>query len=277
MTSGCALILVCMNCPIMSKISEQIARMRSDTDCVVCWTEADNSIQTRCNHIYCLDCFENQVAFTASSNKEYSLQCQRTSERCNTVFTLSELQDLLSSTVFEDILESFFIFYIHHHLYIFCYCSILNCKQIYHIQDLMQSYICSWCVISICMCCHIAHKSMTCAEYKDVKSGRYEVFEKLKKEWEFKNCLKCKTMMEKMKEWNHMMCSDCHAHICWVCLKTFTQSGPCYEHMNKKHGGIELDDLDYDDWNWRDSLVTSILFFWGLFLRVWRFPVEKLW
>lgn len=86
---------------------------------------------------------------------------------------------------------------------------------------------------------------MTCAEYQDLESGGYAAFEKFKKEMQIKDCPKCSTPMEKTDGCNHMTCQGCGTHICWVCMRTFGASGPCYDHMNKAHGSIGLGEIDY--------------------------------
>lgn len=78
---------------------------------------------------------------------------------------------------------------------------------------------------------------MTCAEYKDIKSGGYAAFEKLKKEVGIKDCPECKTPLEKISGCNHITCVGCKAHMCWVCMMTFASGALVYDHMDKMHGG----------------------------------------
>ena len=34
-----------------------------------------------------------------------------------------------------------------------------------------------------------------------------------------------------------LLCT-CGAHVCWKCLKSFKDSGKCYDHLSKECGGI---------------------------------------
>ncbi|CAJ2507148.1 Uu.00g083340.m01.CDS01 [Anthostomella pinea] len=47
-------------------------------DCSVCWTEAENPIRTQCNHVYCLDCFENMcTSATTQGYGDQDYMCRR--------------------------------------------------------------------------------------------------------------------------------------------------------------------------------------------------------
>jgi hypothetical protein len=83
---------------------------------------------------------------------------------------------------------------------------------------------------------------MTCAEYKE--SVNAQVLEKFKLENNIKDCPHCNTSIEKIAGCNHVECTGCHTHICWVCMEAFDASGHCYAHMTEAHGGNGLHD-DY--------------------------------
>jgi len=108
-----------------------------------------------------------------------------------------------------------------------------------------EAHTCTGCFIAVCTACYNQHGSMTCADYKDLASGGYAAFEKFMKEMHVKDRPRCSTPMEKTDGCNHMTCSGCGIHVCWVCMKTFEASGRCYEHMNKVHGGIGLEGVEY--------------------------------
>ncbi len=214
------------------------AEKLNDKDCAVCWTEAENPYRTECDHLYCLECFDNLCISTASGDKEFSICCQGNMGKCDVIFSLQELQDHLSSSAFEEILEASFASYIRRRPHIFRYCPTPDCRQVYHTNIAAKFHTCPKCVAAICTSCHDTHDGLTCAEYKYNASGQNEAFEKLKKEQGFKDCPRCKTTIEKIHGCNHMTCSGCGTHICWVCLETFSTSDPCYDHMNRNHGGI---------------------------------------
>jgi hypothetical protein len=214
-------------------------------DCPICFCETENPIQTSCRHTYCLECFEECCKSAASSSKdEFQIRCQGDEGTCSTIFTLRELKDHLSSSVFEAVLKLSFEEYIQRHPEAFHYCPTPDCGYVYRCTTVsgskLPAYICPNCFEPLCTSCHARHGDYTCAEYKDITSGGHEALERLKRELNIKDCPKCSTPMEKTEGCNHITCGGCRAHICWVCMAVFEGSVPCYDHMNKEHGGIGL-------------------------------------
>lgn len=210
-------------------------------DCSVCWTEAENPIRTKCNHVYCLDCFENLCISATTNGSEVQIRCAGDSGICNAVLGLPELQEHLSSTAFDELLEQSFVSYTRLHPDSLRYCPSADCDSVYRVSTVAKMHNCPRCLSLVCTKCHAQHGLMSCADYQDVSTGGYAAFEKLKREIGIKDCPKCKTPLEKTEGCNHMACR-CGAHICWVCLGTFKASSDCYGHMKKEHGGIGLED-----------------------------------
>lgn len=228
---------------IVSMPSSLDGTPETEGDCPICFCEAETPIKTSCGHAYCLECFEECCKSAASTCKaEFQIQCHGNEGTCPTVFTLQEVKGHVSSSAFETVLKSAFEEYVKRHPEIFRYCPTPDCGCVYRCTPSSTSkalpYMCPNCLEQICTSCHSIHGKYTCADYKEIVSGGYEALAKLKKELHIKDCPRCKTPMEKMFGCNHMTCPGCTAHICWACMEVFKDSGPCYAHMNKMHGGI---------------------------------------
>ncbi|KAK4207449.1 hypothetical protein QBC37DRAFT_95807 [Rhypophila decipiens] len=218
-------------------------------DCSVCWTEAEDAIRTTCDHVYCLGCFIDlcQAAGSSTAN-ETLISCVGDQARCGKVLTLGELQNHLSSAIFEDLLASSVSCYVGRRPDVFRYCPTPDCGRIYRSSvavdengrggSKVKTFTCPQCLIPTCTACHAPHPGMTCAEHKDVAlDGGKEALELLRKKLGIKDCPKCKTAMEKVDGCNHMTCGGCGTHICWVCMEHFATSRECYDHLNRQHGG----------------------------------------
>ncbi|KAI0184897.1 hypothetical protein EV127DRAFT_373995 [Xylaria flabelliformis] len=225
---------------INGKIVQSAEPDASGQDCSVCWTEAENAIQTRCGHAYCLDCFENLCLSAPTQDAAVQIRCVGNSGSCNTILGLPQLQEHLSSSAFEELLEKCFASYVRRRPDLLRYCPSPDCNYTYRTNGAVKMLTCSSCLVSVCTSCHAQHGAMSCAEYQDVSSGRQEANERLKKEMGIKDCPKCKTPLEKTEGCNHVACR-CGAHICWVCSKVFEASSVCYTHMRREHGGIGLE------------------------------------
>lgn len=211
-------------------------------DCAICYTEAEQPVITACGQRYCLDCFENMCKYAASSTNESGVTCQGDTGSCGTVLPLKMLQESLSSPAFEEVLASSFHAHIQHRPAEYRYCPTPDCGNVYRASEVATGHACTECFTVVCTACHNQHATMSCADYKDLQSGGFAAFEKLKKELNIKDCPKCSTPIEKTYGCNHMECAGCGAHICWVCMQTFQSGGglthPIYNHMNLAHGGI---------------------------------------
>ncbi|KAI0101098.1 hypothetical protein F4814DRAFT_432275 [Daldinia grandis] len=211
-------------------------------DCSVCWNEVEDPIYTQCGHVYCLDCFENLCLSATTQVTATRISCAGDLGRCSKIIELSELQEHLSSSSFEELLEKSLDSYVQHNPHLFSYCPSPDCQYIYRINATPRAQMCPSCHVLVCTVCQAQHGSMTCGDYKDISTGGFEALKRLKQAIGIKDCPKCKTPMEKIDGCNHMTC-PCGAHICWVCLKAFTVEADCYDHMNKAHGGIGFNDL----------------------------------
>ncbi|KAK7430524.1 hypothetical protein QQZ08_003043 [Neonectria magnoliae] len=209
------------------------------TDCPVCFCEAEESLRTSCGHVYCGMCFVNMCRAEASTSKEFCVTCVGDSGRCGKVLDLSEIHNLLLSETFEDVLEASFASHVRRHADQFRYCPTPDCSQIYRVTSgLPATFTCGKCLVSTCTSCLVPHPGISCAEHKGDATGGVEALNKIKEELGVKDCPKCSTAMEKTEGCNHMTCKGCGTHICWLCLATFGESRACYEHMRRLHGGI---------------------------------------
>lgn len=206
-------------------------------ECSVCWTEADSPVRVKCGHVYCQDCFENSCAALSTSGADSLFLCHGDEGRCEQAISLEDLHAHLSSVSFEDLLERSFKSTVQRTPHKLRFCPTPDCGYIYRTTESAETHTCSNCLQRTCSSCHEPHVEMTCAEYKDIKSGGYAAFEKLKKEAGIKDCPKCKTPLEKISGCNHITCVGCKAHMCWVCMMTFRSGELVYAHMSKMHGG----------------------------------------
>ncbi len=75
-----------------------------------------------------------------------------------------------------------------------------------------------------------------CRRHKARRQGDRE-FEQWKAQ-HTKPCPGCSAPIEKNEGCNHMACSKCGAHFCWLCCQRFSSGTSTYDHLVTKHKGI---------------------------------------
>ena len=208
-----------------------------DLDCTICWTSAEDPVTLDCDHVYCLECFQSLCTSAGGSGGDFLISCQGEMGNCKKVVKLEEVKMHIPSTVFEEVLEASFASYIRRRPDEYRFCPTPDCGFIYRSTN-DKAYTCARCLEVTCTACNDQHGTMSCADFKDLKSGGVEAFERYKTSMHIKDCPKCKTSIEKTYGCNHMTCGGCAAHICWLCLEVFSASRPCYAHLRDQHGGI---------------------------------------
>ncbi|CAG7556497.1 unnamed protein product [Fusarium equiseti] len=212
-----------------------------ETDCPVCWGEAEEPLMTSCGHIYCSLCFFNMCQAEATNPGDFSISCLGDSENCGKIFQLSEIQTLLLSEAFENILEASFATFIRLHPAEFRYCPTPDCDQVYRVSSSGKVpfiFTCAGCFTPTCTACHVSHPEISCSKNKGNTSDDMEELIKAKEDLGVKDCPKCTIAIQKAEGCNHITCTACRTHIWWVCMATFAQDSDCYAHMRRLHGGI---------------------------------------
>jgi RNA recognition motif-containing protein len=212
-----------------------------EADCPVCFGEAEEPLKTSCGHIYCSLCFFNMCQAEATNPGDFSISCLGDSENCGKIFQISEIQTLLLSETFENILEASFASFIRRHQAEFRYCQTPDCDQVYRVSSpgkVPFMFTCARCFTPTCTACHVSHPGISCSKNKGNNSDDIEELIKAKEDLGVKDCPKCTTAIQKAEGCNHITCTACRTHICWVCMATFEQDSDCYAHMRRLHGGI---------------------------------------
>jgi hypothetical protein len=80
----------------------------AEGDCAVCLCEADQALTLSCGHVYCTICFVNMCLVEASMFGDFSIKCVADKGNCKKAIPLLEIQHLLLSEIFENVLEASF-------------------------------------------------------------------------------------------------------------------------------------------------------------------------
>ncbi|KAI1112455.1 hypothetical protein F5Y14DRAFT_452986 [Nemania sp. NC0429] len=232
-----------------NNITFAVKEPRSEDNCSICFTPADNPVVLGCGHTYCADCFEG-LCRNSITQADTNVICTGAEDKCKKAIPLREIQAHTDPSTFEQLLESSFSKYIARRPDQFHYCPTPDCGYIYRPASASASslwHMCPKCLQGICRSCHANHDGQRCDQHR-----AFQAFEAYKHEnrSNVKDCPKCHTTVEKIDGCNHMRCGGCNIHLCWECLETFDESGACYAHMTRVHGGIGIDD---EHWHLEDE------------------------
>lgn len=220
----------------------------TEETCPVCFCDTTDPVTLPCGHAYCRACLQHYLRAPATTNPsgvsciaEVEAHDDDAMKSCSQAVPLATIRALLSPNEEEDLLQAFFFAYVHARPEEFRYCPTPDCQTLYRPGPDGTVLRCPSCLIRICAACHIEfHEGLDCATYRDNTSGGHTAYEKWRTENNVKACPRCKTDIMKDGGCNHMTCSRCKTHICWVCMKTFDDadsSRGVYTHMAKEHGG----------------------------------------
>ena len=214
----------------------------SQPECCVCLCDIENTHDIirleYCGHPYHIECMRLQV-----SQNTLTIPLLCAAEDCSQHFVWEDFETLFKRTplTLPNLVEASLRSYLVANQDKVRNCLTPDCKMVYAVTEDGQRFICSHCSVHICTTCHVQyHYGLTCEIYKDMKSGGDKALEN----WMHKNskkrkrCPKCAAPIEKTDGCNHVTCSQCHSHICWVCLDYFDTDQLCYAHLVKTHGDI---------------------------------------
>jgi hypothetical protein len=215
------------------------ATATTSSECPVCFTPAENPVQTPCGHVYCGECFENSCVGAPASAAGLRVACMGDACACDTPLPLAFLHDHLASNVFDGLLDRSFAQYVLRRPTELRFCPTPRCGHVHRVvADPPVERSCDGCFARSCSGCSAerAHPGYSCAEWRAARAGTDAGTRRLYAELGIKNCPRCGVGIEKTEGCNHMTCPTCQTHMCWVCLQMFATGNDVYGHMARVHG-----------------------------------------
>jgi len=211
-------------------------RQTITVECPVCFDEVSSPIKMPCGHSWCRACLRNYLT-AAIEQKIFPLTCLGNEARCTERISLYAAKEVLTAAEFDATVSAAFDTYVQTHPEELHYCPTPDCPQVFRPAPEGIFLQCPSCLMRICPTCKTdAHDGLTCAESK----GGDSLFKEWADQRDLKRCPGCQIAIEKDEGCNHMKCTVCQTHICWMCMKTFPGGDGIYGHMRSEHGGFGL-------------------------------------
>ncbi|KAJ7207207.1 hypothetical protein GGX14DRAFT_522233 [Mycena pura] len=222
----------------------------SESTCPVCFCDLEDPVTLDCGHPYCRDCLQHYLRPTPQDPSFSPRKCvaeiissdPETSVPCGLHISYNIIRSLLTSAQEDSLLHASFLTYINEHPLDFKYCPSPDCEMVYRPTTMGSALQCPSCLIHICPACNVEyHDGMSCAEHQDNLTGGLAALAQWREKHGVKQCPNCHADIEKNGGCNHMTCFLCKTHICWICMKTFSDQGNdggIYPHMQREHGGM---------------------------------------
>jgi E3 ubiquitin-protein ligase RNF144 len=173
----------------------------------------------RCGHKYCVGCLSSWIE---SKIKAHEVPIKCAIVECQREIRPGHIQNILNIEQFEKFSQ---LVAIKEHESESMYCPNMECSQMFLKPIILAGYeqtICVFCKIKICVRCHVMwHDGLTCDEYQRMTAARGDAEEAqlmaLKDKHKWKQCPKCKILVEKVVGCNFMKCKwyvQCmHIHL----------------------------------------------------------------
>ncbi|OAA71556.1 Zinc finger, RING/FYVE/PHD-type [Cordyceps fumosorosea ARSEF 2679] len=139
--------------------------------CTLCGHMAEDSVYTRCRHLYCVTCFEAMCLSCAGTPaRTPAVRCYGNGGKCKELLTLAAIQENVSSSALERIFERMFTTYLSSNSDCYRHCPGSTCEQVYRVKPLAEGakpatefeFNCPKCLVAICSRCHVSHDTLHC-------------------------------------------------------------------------------------------------------------------
>jgi len=205
---------------------------QNEKDCPICLEPLTDDcwILYKCGHKFCKECFINCL----ESQESTTLVCPI--PKCEKILSYPDIRNILSVDNMNKIIENHIQSFVGTQHQSYRNCITPDCSHLFKVGE--REYRCEGCFENFCTKdvndVHGLHPNINCAQFK---SKGEEEFQELLKNGEVKMTKCCNIPMIKEDGCNHMTCTQCKGHFCWICLEVFPGADQTYIHMKQVHGG----------------------------------------
>ncbi|KAJ1800585.1 hypothetical protein LPJ59_000981 [Coemansia sp. RSA 2399] len=210
--------------------------------CEICYCDgADETyLEMTCGHRFCDDCYRTYVTGKVLEGESWRIHCP--APKCKFLLGLGALRLLLSQDAaalgrYEENLTRSFV----NDLETFVWCPAPNCEFAIecHVprtawETTIPTVVCE-CGNSFCFGCKLKnHLPVPCEMVsKWIKKCKDDSETSKWIKVNTKECVKCKSIIEKNGGCNHMTCRECHYDFCWICMGPWNEHGQQFYNCNR--------------------------------------------
>ncbi|KAK5982544.1 RING-type domain-containing protein [Trichostrongylus colubriformis] len=223
----------------------------SKPDCPICLSPVSNAFYCLdCGHYYCLKCIIHQVK-TLIRNRELPLRCYHMD--CGQLFSINDLRCLLlgdnrlpwlNAKKMHALIDSSIDCLLRKDKSL-SRCPTPDCFGLFMTETLSERPVieCKCCKRSRCSSCMMEpHEGVSCEMYATLRSDERASLQVYLQDQKGKvrECptIGCGALIEKGEGCNHMHCTVCNMHFCWLCGFSDTTQSKIYGHLRETHGAI---------------------------------------
>ncbi|VDP10413.1 unnamed protein product [Heligmosomoides polygyrus] len=223
----------------------------SKPNCPICLSPVSDAFYClECGHYYCLKCIIYQVK-TLIRNRDLPLRCFNVD--CGKLLVVSDLKYLLlgdarlpwlNAKKVQCLLDSTMDCMLQKETSL-RRCPTPDCYGLFMVATIEKNKVvtCDSCKRARCSACMVEpHEGVSCDEYAVLRSDEAASLRAYlkKKEGRVRQCPTetCGAYIEKGEGCNHMHCSMCNIHFCWICGFRDESQSKVYGHLRDKHGAI---------------------------------------
>ncbi|KAJ2608107.1 hypothetical protein H4S08_004574 [Coemansia sp. RSA 1365] len=193
-----------------------------------------------CRHRFCRDCYKAYVSGKVHEGESWRIRCPAV--KCRTLLGLESARFILADDKsalnrYEENLTRSFV----NDLPTFSWCPAPNCEYAIECQVPRSTWettiptVHCRCGKAFCFSCknddHIPAPCSLVSMWMQKCKDDSETSNWIKANT--KECVKCKSTIEKNGGCNHMVCRQCHHEFCWVCMGPWTEHGQSYYNCNR--------------------------------------------
>ncbi|VDK68756.1 unnamed protein product [Litomosoides sigmodontis] len=218
-------------------------------ECVVCLCPADleNYCLEACGHYACKSCLNMQLK-ASFEMRDFPIFCAA----CEKPFTWLDMENLVLGDFdrnknddpqkLQSLSDASLACFIERHGGLYRHCLTPDCRGLHYVTTDAGLAKCGLCGRMQCTKCgKEEHESITCEEYEVLRVNVDESVRKWIREDQAGRRIcpnaNCQSVIEKFGGCNHMQCSRCKKHFCWICMFSADESSDIYAHMDATHGG----------------------------------------
>ncbi|KAK6737288.1 hypothetical protein RB195_019779 [Necator americanus] len=229
--------------------SSSVTSSSSKPTCPVCLSSVSNAFYClECGHYYCLKCIIYQVK-TMIRNRDLPMRCIYMD--CEKPISVDDIKHLvlgdgrlpwLSADKLRPLIDSSIDCLVRKQPDLIR-CPTPDCFGICKNSEAKDVFRCDSCNKERCRGCMMEpHKKVSCEEYAVLRTDGAASLKAYmnKKKGKVRECPTkgCGAVIEKGEGCNHMQCTACNIHFCWLCDYTSETQAKVYGHLRETHGAI---------------------------------------